>query len=96
MNIHNLNIHLHQKKLSEAELRKDPEWIRAAKNIYEWNEARSGTLGGTQKVKPLNSDKEYADYALRYMGWFNYNIPKMANEATDLKQLLINNKEKTL
>jgi len=72
-------------KLSEAELRKDPEWIRAAKNIYEWNEARSGTLGGTQKVKPLNSDKEYADYALRYMGWFNYNIPKMANEATDLK-----------
>jgi|11BtaG_2_1085332.scaffolds.fasta_scaffold04535_1 hypothetical protein len=72
-------------KLSEAELRKDPEWIRAAKSIYEWNEARSGTLGGTQKVKPLNSDKEYADYALRYMGWFNYNIPKMANEATDLK-----------
>lgn len=72
-------------KLSEAELRKDPEWIRAAKNIYEWNEARSGTIGGTQKVKPLNSDKEYADYALRYMGWFNYNIPKMANEATDLK-----------
>ena len=72
-------------KLSEAELRKDPEWIRAAKNIYEWNEARSGTLGGTKKVKPLNSDKEYADYALRYMGWFNYNIPKMANEATDLK-----------
>ena len=72
-------------KLSEAELRKDPEWIRAAKSIYEWNEARSGTVGGTQKVKPLNSDKEYADYALRYMGWFNYNIPKMANEATDLK-----------
>ena len=72
-------------KLSESELRKDPEWIRAAKSIYEWNEARSGTLGGTQKVKPLNSDKEYADYALRYMGWFNYNIPKMANEATDLK-----------
>jgi hypothetical protein len=72
-------------KLSEAELRKDPEWIRAAKSIYEWNEARSGTIGGTQKVKPLNSDKEYADYALRYMGWFNYNIPKMANEATDLK-----------
>ena len=71
-------------KLSEEELKKDPEWIRAAKNIYEWNESR--TLGfQNKKPKKLNSDQEYADYALRYMGWFNYNIPKMSNEAKDLK-----------
>ena len=71
-------------KLTEEELRKDPEWIRAAKNIYEWNEGR--TLGfQNKKPKKLNSDQEYADYALRYMGWFNYNIPKMSNEAKDLK-----------
>ncbi len=62
-------------RLSEAELKKDPEWIRVAKSIYEFNE---GTTLGFQKdgkPKKLNSDKEYADYALRYMGWFNYNIP---------------------
>ena len=73
-------------RLSEAELKKDPEWIRVAKSIYEFNE---GTTAGFQKdgkPKKLNSDKEYADYALRYMGWFNYNIPKMGNEALDLFQ----------
>ena len=67
-------------KLSEAELKENPEWIRAAKSIYEWNEGRN-----SKEVKKLNSDKEYADYALRYMGWFNYNIPKMGKEALDLK-----------
>ena len=73
-------------RLSEAELKKDPEWIRVAKSIYEFNE---GTTFGFQKdgqPKKLNSDEEYADYALRYMGWFNYNIPKMGNEALDLFQ----------
>jgi hypothetical protein len=71
-------------KLSEAELKKNPEWIKVAKSIYEFNE---GTTLGVEKdgqPKKLNSDKEYADYALRYMGWFNYNIPKMGNEALDL------------
>jgi hypothetical protein len=67
-------------KLSESELKENPEWIRAAKNIYEWNEGRN-----SEEVKKLNSDKQYADYALRYMGWFNYNIPKMGKEALDLK-----------
>ncbi len=67
-------------KLSESELKENPEWIRAAKNIYEWNEGRN-----SEEVKKLNSDKQYADYALRYMGWFNYNIPKMTKEASDLK-----------
>ena len=73
-------------KLSEAELKKDPEWIKVAKSIYEFNE---GTTFGIEKdgqPKKLNSDKEYADYALRYMGWFNFNIPKMGNEALDLFQ----------
>lgn len=67
-------------KLSETELKENPEWIRAAKSIYEWNEGRN-----SEEVKKLNSDKQYADYALRYMGWFNYNIPKMGKEALDLK-----------
>jgi hypothetical protein len=67
-------------KLSESELKENPEFIRAAKSIYEWNEGRN-----SEEVKKLNSDKQYADYALRYMGWFNYNIPKMGKEALDLK-----------
>ena len=68
----------------EAELKQDPEFIRAAKNIYKWNEGR--TFGFKNKEpKKLNSDEQYADYALRYMGWFNYNIPKMGKEIADLK-----------
>jgi hypothetical protein len=70
--------------IPEAELRKDPEFIKAAKSIYEWNEGR--TFGFKNKEpKKLNSDKQYADYALRYMGWFNYNIPKMSKEVYDLR-----------
>lgn len=70
--------------IPEAELRKDPEFIKAAKNIYKWNEGR--TFGFKNKEpKKLNSDEQYADYALRYMGWFNYNIPKMGKEIADLK-----------
>ena len=73
-------------RLSEAELKKDPEWIRVAKSIYEFNEGTTFGFEKDGKPKKLNLDKEYADYALRYMGWFNYNIPKMGNEALDLFQ----------
>ena len=66
--------------VEEDDLKKDPEWIKAARNIYEWNEGRN-----TTEVPKLNSDEQYANYALRYMGWFNYNIPKMANEVLDLQ-----------
>jgi hypothetical protein len=72
-------------KLSESELKENPEFIRAAKSIYEWNEGRTFGFKKDSKPKKLNSDKEYADYALRYMGWFNYNIPKMGKEAFDLR-----------
>ena len=72
-------------KLSESELKENPEFIRAAKSIYEWNEGRTFGFKKDSKPKKLNSDKQYADYALRYMGWFNYNIPKMTKEASDLK-----------
>ena len=72
-------------KLSESELKENPEFIRAAKSIYEWNEGRTFGFKKDSKPKKLNSDKQYADYALRYMGWFNYNIPKMGKEASDLK-----------
>jgi hypothetical protein len=70
--------------VEEEDLKKDPEFIKAAKNIYKWNEGR--TFGFKNKEpKKLNSDEQYADYALRYMGWFNYNIPKMGKEVLDLR-----------
>ena len=72
--------------IPEAELKKDPEFIKAAKSIYEWNEGRTAFFFKNDDPKKLNSDEQYADYALRYMGWFNYNIPKMGKEIADLKQ----------
>jgi len=71
--------------IPEAELKKDPEFIKAAKSIYEWNEGRTAFFFKNDDPKKLNSDEQYADYALRYMGWFNYNIPKMGKEIADLK-----------
>ena len=51
-------------------------WINAAKSVYKMNEGEDSS--------DLDSDQEYANYALRYMGWFNYNLPKMGLEATQL------------
>ena len=63
-------------KLTESELKKDPSWIESSKKIYELNEGEDAPV--------LNSDEQYANYGLRYMGWFNYNLPKMSLEATQL------------
>ena len=57
-------------------IRDSPDWIAASKSVYELNEGPNA-IG-------LDSDKEYANYGLRYMGNFNYNLPKMAYEATQL------------
>lgn len=63
---------------TEKELKRDPKWIAAAKKVYELNE-------GADAPK-LDSDEQYANYGMRYMGWFNYNLPKMTLEATQLTQ----------
>ena len=65
-------------KLTESELKKDPQWIQSSKKIYELNEGMD--------APKLDSDEQYANYGLRYMGWFNYNLPKMSLEATQLTQ----------
>lgn len=62
---------------TEEELVKDPKWIQAAKTVYKLNE-------GPDAIK-LNSDEQYADYGLRYMGNFNYNLTKGGWEAWQLK-----------
>lgn len=62
--------------LTEDTIRQDKRWIDAAYKVYEMNE-------GPDAVK-LNSDKQAAEYALDYMGWFNYNLPKMGLEAAQL------------
>ena len=65
-------------KLTEKTIKKDQNWIAASKQVYELNE-------GVDAPK-LDLDEQYANYGLRYMGWFNYNLPKMGLEATQLKQ----------
>jgi hypothetical protein len=64
-------------KLTESKLKKDPRWIKAAKSVYKLNEG--------DEAPKLDSDEQYSDYALRYMGWFEYNLPKLGLEATQLK-----------
>jgi hypothetical protein len=66
-----------QIKLTEDVLKEDPDWIKASKSIYKWNEG--------EEAPDLESDLDYATYGLDYMGRFNYNLPQMAVEANQLK-----------
>ena len=66
-----------QIKLTEDVLKTDPKWIEASKSIYKWNEGVN--------APDLESDLDYANYGLNYMGRFNYNLPQMTREATQLK-----------
>ncbi len=65
-------------KLTESALKQEPSWIESSKKIYQLNEG--------EDAPELDSDEQYANYGLRYMGWFNYNLPKMSLEATQLTQ----------
>ncbi len=66
-----------QIKLTEEVVKQDPKWIEASKSIYKWNEG--------EDAPDLKTDKDYAEYGLNYMGRFNYNLPEMTVEATQLK-----------
>lgn len=63
-------------ELTEETIVKDADWISASRSVYEMNEGPDAPA--------LQSDKEAANYGLRYMGWFNYNLPKMGLEAAQL------------
>lgn len=66
-----------QVKLTEEVVKKDPKWIEASRSIYKWNEGVD--------APDLETDQDYAEYGLDYMGRFNYNLPQMTVEATQLK-----------
>ena len=53
----------------------DDDWLRASRIVHKMNEG--------QQWQGTNAD--LAEYGLDYMGWFNYNLPKMAYEANQLK-----------
>ena len=68
-------------KKTEAELKVDPAWINASKKYYQFN------MGAD--APKLKSDEDYANYGLRQMGWFNYNLPNMtfvANKLSNAEQ----------
>ena len=66
-----------QIKLTEESLKQNPEWIEASRSIYKWNEG--------EDAPDLETDEDYANYGLNYMGMFNYNLPKMGVEAKQLE-----------
>ena len=66
-----------QVKLTEEVVKKDPKWIEASESIYKWNEGVD--------APDLETDQDYAEYGLDYMGRFNYNLPQMTVEANQLK-----------
>jgi len=66
-----------QVKLTEEVVKKDSKWIEASKSIYKWNEGVD--------APDLKTEEDYAQYGLDYMGRFNYNLPQMTVEATQLK-----------
>ena len=66
-----------QVKLTEEVVKQDPKWIEASKSIYKWNEGLD--------APDLETDQDYAEYGLNYMGGFNYNLPQMTIEANQLK-----------
>lgn len=65
-------------KYTEETLSKDPKWIESSKQVYRLNEGVD--------APELKSDEDYAKYGLDYMGWFNYNLPKMTWETAQLTQ----------
>jgi|DEB0MinimDraft_6_1074348.scaffolds.fasta_scaffold03096_4 hypothetical protein len=65
-----------EKPITEESLLSDPKWIEASRKVYLMNEGPD--------AKALDNDRQAAQYGLRYMGWFNYNLPKMGLEASQL------------
>jgi gas vesicle protein len=65
-----------EEKLTEESIKTNPTWVKASKSIYKFNEG--------DDAPDLDSDEQYANYGLRYMGNFNYNLPKMGYEAAQL------------
>ncbi|WP_067516913.1 hypothetical protein [Endozoicomonas ascidiicola] len=53
----------------------DTDWLMATRTVHKMNEGQDWQ----------GSDAELAEYGLDYMGWFNYNLPKMAYEANQLR-----------
>lgn len=75
-------------EFTEDELKAHPGWINNSKTIYFMNEGKD--------ARPLESDAEYAEYALDYMGWFNYNFSKMGYEIAQLQSAETQQKQSML
>lgn len=57
----------------DEDLIKDRNFVEASKIIYQMNNGKNS--------KPLINDREYAEYGIEMMGWFNWNLPKMTLDA---------------
>ena len=61
--------------LNPDTLSKNPDWLRASSILYK---------GSTGKDFE-GSEDDLAEYGLDQMGWFNYNLPRMAYDAAKLQ-----------
>ena len=66
-----------QIELTEESIKLDPKWIAASKTFYKWKEGPN--------APELETDKDYAEWGLDAMGWFNYNLPSMNRTAAGLE-----------
>lgn len=58
-------------------LRHDKDWLQASRILWDMNNGPQKPFKG--------SDKDLAEYGLDQMGWFNYNLPRMALDARSVQ-----------
>ena len=60
--------------LYDEDLINDRDFVEASKVLYTMNESKY--------ADPLADDRQYAEYGIEAMGWFNYSLPKMTLDAS--------------
>ena len=72
-----------RKGVDPDSLKEDRTWLEAARIVYELDKGRTWQ----------GSDEELSAWALNFMGWFNYNLPRMGLEAKQLQSATQRQKE---
>jgi len=70
----------------DADLIADPDFVAASKIMYQMNvgdgQQKLNIMGVEQDVDLTpKTDEEFAKWGLDFMGWFNWNLPKMTVDA---------------
>ncbi len=77
------------KKLTEEKIKKDPKWIEASKEIYEWDWQRKNP----NKKVPVLSDEGYAQYGLEYGSGLSFSDVDLVREGQAIGNATDNQKQ---